>query len=90
MLLRLVAGAGRRVPNGRRPAQPQLSPLSELRIAVVAGAAGDPTRVEVCVLIQGHLQRAVLVAEDVATFATVVPAREVTEGALAGSVVAHS
>lgn len=58
--------------------------------AVVAGARRDSTGVEIGVLVQGHLEAGVLVAEDVATAAAVVPACEVVEGTLARRVIAYS
>ena len=56
---------------------------------VVAGARGNGTRVEVGVLVQGHLEAGVEVAEDVAATAAVVAPDKVVEGALAGRVVAN-
>jgi hypothetical protein len=63
-------------------------PRLELLEAVVAGARGDGSRVEVCILVQRQRIAGVPVAEDVATFAAVVAADKVAEVALAGRVVA--
>jgi len=65
------------------------APVLELGVAVAAGAAGDSPRVEVGVLVEGHLEGAVLVAEDVAALAAVVAAREVAKVPLAGRVVTN-
>ena len=52
--------------------------------------AGHAARVEVGVLVEGDLKGAVHVAEYVAAFAAVVPAREVAKVSLARRVVADS
>lgn len=63
-------------------------PRLKLLEAVVAGARGKGTRVEVCVLVQRQRIAGVPVAEDVATFAAVVATDKVAEVALAGRVIA--
>lgn len=83
-----VSGAVGRVP-ARRLAGCQVAPLLELGVAVATCAARHASRVEIGVLVEGNLVGAVLVAENVAAFATVVAACEVAERALAGRVVAH-
>ncbi len=63
------------------------APLLELREAVLARPARGATRVEVCLLVEGHFEVAVRVAEDIATLSAVVPSREIVEVPLAGGVV---
>lgn len=58
-------------------------------MAVVARARERTAGVVVCVLVEGRYLARVEVAEDVAAAAAVVAAREVTEGSLAGWVVAY-
>lgn len=58
--------------------------------AVVACARGRSSWVEVCVLIEGHLEAGVRVAENIAASAAVVTAVEVVKIPLADGFVAHS
>lgn len=64
------------------------SPSHELEEAVVAGADGVASRVEVCALIERHELHRVRVAKDVATAPAVVPSDKVIEILFAGWVVA--
>lgn len=73
------AGGGRVAPA---------SPRHELEEAVVAGAGGVATRVEVCALVERHELHRVRVAKDVATAPAVVPSDKVVEVLFAGWVVA--
>ena len=74
----------------RRLAAGAAAPLLELRVAVLAGAAEEAAGVVVGVLVEGDLEGAVGVTEDVAALAAVVAAGEVAESPPAGRVVADS
>ena len=65
------------------------APLLELGEAVLARPARGATGVEVGLLVEGDLEVAVRVAEDIATLSAVVPSREIVEVPLAGGVVTY-
>jgi len=65
------------------------APLLELGVAVRASAAVEAAGVVAGVLVQGDLETAVVVAEDVATLAAVVAARKVRKVPLACCVIAN-
>lgn len=83
-----IAIRGRRT-TGRRLAVGPASPLLKLGIAVLTGAAWSSPGVVVRILVQGDLECAVDITEDVTASATVVTAGEVIEVLLAPGIIAY-
>lgn len=77
------------VGRGGRFAARAAAPELELVEAVAAGAAGLGTGIVIGMLVEGNFERAVGIAEDVATAAAVVSSREVGEVFVAGRLVAN-
>ena len=69
-------------------ARPLLDPLDPHPLAKATASGPFTERMILDILIKGHDIRAVLAAEDIPAFATVVPPLEETEGLGAGGVVA--